>query len=157
MLDRIQLLIKSKNLTASKFADEIGVQRSGISHILSGRNKPSLEFIQKILSHFPEIRMEWLLNGSGSMYKELQLFNADILNAEELNKKEKIELNDEIKDSQTLIEDEETNALDEQYTNNQINDIPKINLPPILNKSIEKIVVFYSDKTFSEYKPENSH
>jgi transcriptional regulator with XRE-family HTH domain len=142
MLDRIQLLIKSKNLTASKFADEIGVQRSGISHILSGRNKPSLEFIQKILSRFPEIRMEWLLNGAGQMNKDLQLFHTDILTPDELNKIEKNTLNDDMLDSQEVMNDSKA---DTQFS---------IPLSPTLNKSIEKIVVFYSDKTFSEYKPE---
>ena len=51
MLDRVQLILKSKNLSASKFADE-NRQRSAISHIISGRNKPSLEFIMKLLSRF---------------------------------------------------------------------------------------------------------
>ena len=154
MLDRIQLLIKSKNLTASKFADEIGVQRSGISHLLSGRNKPSLEFIQKILSRFPELRIEWLINGSGPMYKELQLFHTDVLAAEDLNKSDIPELNEEIIDPTEVTDDifEEDNT--DQVTDNVIDDIPKKDYTPTLNKSIEKIVVFYSDKTFSEYKPE---
>ena len=155
MLDRIYLLIKSKNLTASKFADEIGVQRSGISHILSGRNKPSLEFIQKILSRFPEIRIEWLLNGNGQMYKDMQLFNEDLLTSEELNKKGKFSLSDDIMDSQVVTDDANINDFQEQDTENLQNDIQKISSPPTPNKSIEKIVILYSDKTFLEYKPEN--
>jgi transcriptional regulator with XRE-family HTH domain len=68
MKDRITLLIKSKNLTAAQFADEIGVQKSSISHILSGRNNASLDFIQKILLRFPEVRMEWLMFGKGPIF-----------------------------------------------------------------------------------------
>jgi transcriptional regulator with XRE-family HTH domain len=71
MNDRIKLIIESRNLTASKFADEVGVQASSISHILSGRNKPSLEFIQKVLNTYPDINYEWLISGKGTMHKEI--------------------------------------------------------------------------------------
>ncbi len=63
---RLQIVIDYYGETASSFAEKIGVQRSSISHILSGRNKPSLEFILKILSSFPEIELYWLLNGKGT-------------------------------------------------------------------------------------------
>ncbi len=55
--------------SASSFAEKIGVQRSSISHILSGRNKPSLEFVLKVLSSFPEVELYWLLNGKGTFPK----------------------------------------------------------------------------------------
>ncbi len=70
MKDRISLLIKAKNLTAAQFAEEIGVQKSSISHILSGRNNASLDFVQKILLRYPEVNMDWILFGKGSMFKE---------------------------------------------------------------------------------------
>lgn len=53
-------------LSAASFADSIGVQRSSISHLLSGRNKPSLEFVLKVVKTFPEVNLYWLLNGKGS-------------------------------------------------------------------------------------------
>ena len=61
MIDRILELMKDKNLTPSQFADEIGIQRSGISHLISGRNKPSLEFIMKVLKRYPDVKAEYLL------------------------------------------------------------------------------------------------
>ncbi|WP_418123949.1 helix-turn-helix transcriptional regulator [Chryseobacterium sp. PTM-20240506] len=67
--ERISKVIEYSRLTPSEFADEIDVQRSSISHITSGRNKPSLEFIIKIKSHFPEILWDWLVNGEGEMLK----------------------------------------------------------------------------------------
>lgn len=70
MKDRIITLIKAKNFTAAQFADEIGVQKSGISHILSGRNNPSLDFVQKILLRFPEVNIEWLVFGKGPLFKD---------------------------------------------------------------------------------------
>ena len=63
--NRLQEIMDLYQLSASALADKIGVQRSSISHILSGRNKPSLEFIMKVLSSFQEVDLYWLLNGRG--------------------------------------------------------------------------------------------
>lgn len=68
--ERISKVIEYSNLTPSEFADEIDVQRSSISHITSGRNKPSLEFIIKIKSRFPELLWDWLVTGEGEMLKQ---------------------------------------------------------------------------------------
>jgi len=68
MLERISKLIKTKKLSSSQFADEIGVQRSSVSHVLSGRNKPSLDFVTKILTAYEDINSEWLLIGKGNMF-----------------------------------------------------------------------------------------
>jgi len=67
--ERISKVIEYSGFTPSEFADEIDVQRSSISHVTSGRNKPSLEFIIKIKSRFPEILWDWLVNGDGEMLK----------------------------------------------------------------------------------------
>lgn len=67
--ERISKVIEYSAFTPSEFADEIDVQRSSISHITSGRNKPSLEFIIKIKSRFPEILWDWLITGEGEMLK----------------------------------------------------------------------------------------
>ncbi|MEN8138644.1 MAG: helix-turn-helix transcriptional regulator [Bacteroidota bacterium] len=63
-IERFKRLLDDNNLSASALADEIDVQRSSISHILSGRNKPSLDFILKVLKRFPDINIYWLLNGT---------------------------------------------------------------------------------------------
>lgn len=62
---RLQKVIDFYGESASSFAEKISVQRSSISHILSGRNKPSLDFVMKVLSSFPEVELYWLLNGKG--------------------------------------------------------------------------------------------
>ncbi|AYA36240.1 helix-turn-helix domain-containing protein [Hymenobacter oligotrophus] len=67
MVDRIRQLLQARQLTSTQFADAIGVARPIVSHILSGRNKPSLEVVQKILLAFPDLSMAWLLNGHGPM------------------------------------------------------------------------------------------
>ncbi|MAD98602.1 MAG: transcriptional regulator [Flavobacteriaceae bacterium] len=63
---RIKKIMEHHQFTASSFADKIGVQRSSISHILSGRNKPSLDFILKVSNAIPDVAIEWLLKGKGS-------------------------------------------------------------------------------------------
>jgi len=67
--NRLQKLLEYYDLSASGFATAIGVQRSSISHVLSGRNKPSLDFVMKLLHHFTEVSIEWLIDGKGSFPK----------------------------------------------------------------------------------------
>ncbi|MCK0124131.1 helix-turn-helix transcriptional regulator [Gelidibacter sp. F2691] len=62
---RLQKVIDYYSESASSFSEKIGVQRSSISHILSGRNKPSLDFVLKVLAAYPEVELYWLLNGKG--------------------------------------------------------------------------------------------
>nr|WP_318308354.1 helix-turn-helix transcriptional regulator [Muricauda sp. DH64] len=67
---RIETIIDYLELSVSAFADEIGVQRSSISHLLNGRNKPSLDFIMKLVHAYPEVDLYWLLKGEGSFPKQ---------------------------------------------------------------------------------------
>ena len=73
MVNRINLLMQAKNLTARQFAEEIGIQPSGMSHILSGRNNPSLDFVMKVIRRWPEINISWLMFGTEEMYASLPL------------------------------------------------------------------------------------
>jgi transcriptional regulator with XRE-family HTH domain len=134
MIERIQAILSLKNLSSSQFADEIGVQRSSISHLFSGRNNPSLEFIQKILTRFPDINMEWLLSGSGNMIKEGEM-ESDIRNPEG-----------------TLFEVPlETGK--KEVVKSVIAKRKPVEVSPE-GKKLEKIVFFYSDKSFREFIPE---
>lgn len=65
MKDRIAHIMRAKNLKASDFAALLGIQPSGVSHILAGRNKPSLEFVKKIKETFPEYNLDWIIFGTG--------------------------------------------------------------------------------------------
>lgn len=69
-IERLEHLLHYYSMTASSFADKVNVQRSSISHLLSGRNKPSLEFVLKVVKTFPEVNLYWLLNGKGSFPTE---------------------------------------------------------------------------------------
>ena len=65
-IKRLEKIMDYYQLSAAAFADNIGVQRSSISHLLSGRNKPSLEFVMKVVKRYPTVNLYWLLNGKGS-------------------------------------------------------------------------------------------
>lgn len=67
---RLHQIMDYYELSAASFADKIDVGRSSISHLLSGRNKPSLDFVMKIVNAFPEVELYWLLNGKGSFPKK---------------------------------------------------------------------------------------
>ncbi|MCO4822008.1 MAG: helix-turn-helix transcriptional regulator [Flavobacteriaceae bacterium] len=75
---RLQEVIDFHGESASSFAEKIGVQRSSISHILSGRNKPSLDFVMKVLKHFPSVELYWLLNGKGTFPKSIENTSKEI-------------------------------------------------------------------------------
>ena len=70
--ERLKIMMEHYGLTATALADSIEVQRSSISHLVSGRNKPSLDFVLKVLQEYPEVELYWLLNGKGSFPKEKQ-------------------------------------------------------------------------------------
>ena len=71
-VNRLKEIINLNDETASSFAEKIGVQRSSISHLLSGRNKPSLDFVMKILHTYPKIDLYWLLNGTGTVFAKTE-------------------------------------------------------------------------------------
>ncbi len=71
MKERLIQLLDLEQLSPSKFADIIGVQRSSISHVISGRNKPSFDFLQKTLKAFPGLNASWLMLGDGTMYEQM--------------------------------------------------------------------------------------
>ena len=69
MIDRIKQVIEYSQLSSSAFADTIGISRSGLTHLLTGRNQPSLDVARKILAKFPDISTEWLIMGMGEMLR----------------------------------------------------------------------------------------
>lgn len=141
--DRILNFLKNENKTSAQFAEEIGVQPSGISHILSGRNNPSLDFIIKMLEKYPYLSSEWLLFGRGPMYKdqyEGSLFNELITDRDNMSK--------------NRGNQKESNEQEMQLFDNHINtNIPDKNEKETSLKSISRIIWFYDNNTFEEFLP----
>lgn len=144
MKDRIQAFLQSENKSYAQFAEEIGVQPSGISHILSGRNNPSLDFVTKMLHRYPALSAEWLLFGRGSMYKFVSqptLFDVEVPNSS-FNDMEEPGLSDSLVNGPQFPERDEKGAGFEKSL--QEND-------QATTRQLTRIVMFYSDKTFTEY------
>lgn len=148
---RLEIILDYYALNASSFADKIGVQRSSMSHLLSGRNKPSLDFVLKILDVFPDVDLYWILNGKGSFPKKTDETvihkSAPSVETETLSPPGVAE-----KNSGTIDLFSEMHFSDEKKTTQQ--NTPLQN--PILDheeEEIDKIVFFYKNGTFKVYRP----
>lgn len=158
MVDRIRKIMEKEGLNSALFADKIGVSRGTITHVLSGRNKPSLEVVQKILDTFPNINSEWLLVGKNPMLGHEKAFlhpqQESILFKDEpkdLNpQKNEINVHRELKVSEyspKSIDKEPAEVLQSVKIKEVINPISN-------NRKIDKIIIFYDDKTFMSFSPE---
>ena len=139
MKERITEFLKAENKSSAQFAEEIGVQPSGISHILSGRNNPSLDFILKMLERYKYLATDWLLFGKGSMYKDSSGMKS-LFDQSFAEKPSDINKSDEPK----------------VVTMPQIHDALRRDQEPAINRNqsdVEKIVWFYRDNSFEEFFP----
>ncbi len=122
---RLHILMDYYQISASAFADRIQVPRSSISHLLSGRNKPSLDFVLKVVKEFDEVELYWLLNGKGNFPHD---------------KTEKSKLKeDKLNPSITISKSVEHEPASSFHSTTHS------------KKNIERIVIFYTDGTFNEY------
>ena len=139
MKEQLKEIMNHYGLNATRFSDEIGVQRSSISHILSGRNQPSYEFILKIIKSFPEINVEWLITGKGNIekyYEKNTVIQKDSFKNTEDNM-------NRIQKSEDNEEDIKAINIDKNDNLNKFTDV----------NSIERVVFFYRNGTFKDYKP----
>ncbi len=144
MKDRIIQFLSENGLTSTKFADTIGVQRSSVSHILSGRNKPSFDFIEKMLVAYPELDAQWLITGKGNMYSnQPSLFDQEI---RQENKQIETPLESNIQKS--------TNNYTQKSNSDEENELTQVKSVNHQNVSeMERIIIFYTNGSFKEYKP----
>ncbi|MFT5964806.1 MAG: transcriptional regulator with XRE-family HTH domain [Flavobacterium sp.] len=150
-IKRLETILDYYSLNASAFADKIGVQRSSLSHLLSGRNKPSLDFILKIVDVFPDVDLYWILNGKGSFPK-----NNEAVQKQEGTHEKETRPNTAIPVSGPLPS--ENLFSKENYSHKENKENPKKEDPlNVTNESfseeVEKIVFFYKNGTFKEFKP----
>ena len=115
MNKRLLQFLNAENISQSQLADTLSVARAGISHILSGRNKPGFDFIESLMLHYPDLNIEWLITGKGRMYNTHH--------------------DDESPDSAPSLETTTPNNQPQQ---------------PDTQRYISKIIVYYTDGTFSE-------
>lgn len=156
--DKIKQILVDKNLTPSYFADEIGVQRSSISHILSGRNRPSFDIIQKIIRRFPELGYEWIMEEDAHQSQVAQLsYGVPRNNAQP----------PAIGQRDRLVSPSSAVTAFSLGNRNQRNELPpnvqqlptelpvRADSTPVasLDKKVERILIFYTDGSFREYAP----
>ncbi|WP_348706707.1 helix-turn-helix domain-containing protein [Tenacibaculum sp. 190524A02b] len=131
-------VIKFNSLTLSTFADTIEVPRSSLSHLMSGRNKPSLDFVLKIIAKFPEVDLYWLLNGEGSFPKQKESL-------------EKIEtVTEEKEEIETPSLFAQTTTKQETISNTQFS-APTEKQENVARKKLVKVILLYNDGSFDEY------
>lgn len=147
--DRIAHIMRSKNLTATQLADDLQVQRSGISHLLSGRNKPSLDFVMKLKETYPEYNLDWLVLGKepitiSSTQRVVQkpqqsLFEEKLSGANDSEAEESKEI-------------PQNSAAEIQASTKKAPSFDEASLNS-LNADIEKVIFVYKDKTFEILYP----
>jgi len=143
MKERLLEFLKNENKSSAQLADEIGVQASGISHILSGRNNPSLDFVLKMLEKYQFLSTDWLLFGTGSMYKDSKmqsLFDDDTENNRD---------NNEIRTKREEI----SSAIDYQNVIKRSPEKVSADATPDSTSEVIKIVWFYENNRFEEFLP----
>lgn len=140
--------MERENLTPAKFADMLNINRAVISHILNGRNNPSLDVVTKILGDMDYINPEWLINGTGNMYKngidpESLPKEPDLFNHREVFSVE----------SKAKAEKQEESELKNQEISHQNADFKSFETSNRPDKKITQIIIYYNDNTFERFNP----
>ena len=143
MKERLLEFLRVENKTSAQLAEEIGVQASGISHILSGRNNPSLDFVLKMLERYQFLSTDWLLFGKGSMYADSKMHTLFDYNLQDNRENTEVTSNKgEIRqdiDSQDIIKRKSV--------------MSSVNPTERSTSDVVKIVWFYTDNSFEEFIP----
>ena len=155
--DKIDRIMQLENLNAAQFAAEIGIQSSTLSHIINGRNKPSLDVLSRILKRFKNISSDWLILGVGSMYRSEKQSQTPTL-FDSINENSSKSAISEPKIVEKVVSPSDVI----QQNTPQIPDVavqPTSEARSIIHsvvdapaKSVRKIIVYYTDNTFQEFE-----
>ena len=146
MKERILKIMEREGLTPSKFAESIGIQRSAMSHIISGRNNPSLDVLLKILEKFTYVDSDWLLFGKGEMIRGHVLTEPDLF-----TNTPKI-----MTEVQAVPEYRKEIGVETPVNIYKQPVIEQVTLENKPSKNVTKIMLFYSDNTFDTFVPEKN-
>lgn len=152
-IKRLEIILDYYSLNASSFSDKIGVQRSSMSHLLSGRNKPSLDFILKISDVFPEVDLYWILNRKGTFPKSDT--KKDVIGKTTTPTLNNTVVEPKIKKTSDLFSEElskQKNTIEQEVAPSVLNS--SNSLAQKNNTEIDRIVIFYKNGTFKTYSPE---
>lgn len=142
MQERFKQLLEEKNLTATRFAAMIKVNASAMSHILNGRSKPGFDVLDKIAQAFPDVNLNWLISGKGSLY------NNQI--STPVKETEKIPVQKNLfKEEEKHLPVEEKNTKAEEILQPTVS---TVSMPTIKGKKIKRIILFFEDGSFEDYE-----
>ena len=140
MNKRLQQFLQAENISQSQFADTVGITRAGVSHILSGRNKPGYEFLLNLTKYYPALNIEWLISGKGKMYKtEEPRYPASMA---------VLPFPAEVSAEEVAAEDAVAGEKPSREPENE--GIAAADTPAVQRK-VRKIIVLYDDSTFEEF------
>ena len=139
MKDRIAHIIRAKNLTAAEFAIRLGIQPSNVSHLLSGRNNPSLDFVRKLKETFPEYNLDWIIMGKGPMTVSEPFVTSVPAVESRLEEKTEVENNSNALDGTSFATTEPPCFPEEQL--------------PLPSSGLKKMILVYDDNTFEVLSP----
>lgn len=146
MRERIKMVMDQEGLTPAKFAEEIGIQRSAMSHIMNGRNNPSLDVLVKILERFTYVDSDWLLFGKGNMMRSQVQNEPDLFTNTPINRPE----------VQVVPENRKEIRVDTPVNTMKQPVIERIIQEEKPSRNVSKIMIFYSDNTFDTFVPEKN-
>ena len=146
MRDRILKIMEREGLTPSKFAESIGIQRSAMSHIISGRNNPSLDVLLKILERFTYVDSDWLLFGKGEMIREHVLTEPNLITNMLENRP----------NVQVVAENRKEIGVETPVNIQKQPVVEQVICQEKPSKNVSKIMIFYSDNTFDTFVPEKN-
>ena len=149
MREKLLKLMKSEKLSSSRLAEILEIQPSSISHILSGRNKPSYDFLVKILRRFPTLNPDWLLLDAEQMYRsneelDRRINDTNTQSSQTIGSTEKMIVNSK----STLNPKKESS---QNSTNRPIENIAAVANIATDGRTIERVIVLYTDKSFEAY------
>ena len=156
MREKLQLLMNAENLTGSKLAEYLGIQPSSISHILGGRNKPSLDFVQKILQRYPRINPDWLLLDSDEMYRADSSPASSVATSAELQFSESPSMAESATQAEPSAAENHSSPADHtaqapSTPSNVMDTIAPLVAPH--SRGVKRIIVMFDDHTFESYEP----
>ena len=146
MNTRLQQFLAAENISQAQFAETIGVARASVSHILAGRNKPGFDFLESMVRHYPDLNFEWLLTGHGKMYCNVK--TAPDAPATPISPLPTSQAETLFPEPEYRRENPSPTPLSRQnsFINNLDSNTQSINS----QKTISKIIIFYSDGSFQE-------
>ena len=140
--DRLAHILRAKNLTATQFAEKMEIQPSNVSHLLNGRNKPSLDFLIKLKEIFPEYSFDWIILGK----KPITINDSNPVNSVENELKFEDAIEDRVVEFDNIDDDyDEVSEIVEKSIDNQ--------LERKNNEGVKKLIVLYNDNTFEVLTP----